>query len=71
MSLLAVSGEIIRKLDGVKTRQLSMLNVDPSTLVLGADRGKLLHECGLHEEQKPLFQYCLSSGQGSALRLAW
>jgi peptidoglycan/LPS O-acetylase OafA/YrhL len=59
---LAVAGEVIRKMDGIKTRQLSMLNGDPATLVLGADRGKLHHECGLKEEQKSLFQYCLNNG---------
>lgn len=69
MLALAVAGEAVRKLDGVKTRQLSMLNADPATLVLGANRGKLFHECGLTEEQKPQFQYCLSSGQGSRYAL--
>lgn len=59
MLLVAASGEVVRKLDGIKTRKLSMLNGDPTTLILGADRDKLQHECGLTDNQKPLFQYCL------------
>lgn len=59
MLLVALLGETVRKLDGVKTRKLSMLNGDPASLVLGGDRNKLQHECGLSNEQKPVFQYCL------------
>lgn len=59
MILVALLGEAVRKLDGVKTRKLSMLNGDPTSLILGGDRNKLQHECGLSDEQKPLFQYCL------------
>jgi SGNH domain (fused to AT3 domains)/Acyltransferase family len=62
MLVLAVTGEIIRKMSGIETRKMSMLNGDPASLVLGADRNKLQHECGLAEVQKSLFQYCLSSG---------
>jgi peptidoglycan/LPS O-acetylase OafA/YrhL len=61
MLLLTAAGEAIRKLDGVHTRNLSMLNADPDSLVLGADRDKLQPQCGLSEAQKPLFQYCLRS----------
>jgi peptidoglycan/LPS O-acetylase OafA/YrhL len=62
MLVLAVTGETIRKLSGIETRKMTMLNGDPASLVLGADRNKLQHECGLAEAQNPLFQYCLSSG---------
>ena len=62
MFMLAATGITIRKLDGIKTRKLSMLNGDAATLILGADRGKLLHECPLNDDQKSLFEYCLSSG---------
>ncbi len=56
---VAMAGEAVRKLDGIKTRTLSMLNGDPSTLVLGADRARLQPECGLSDAQKKPFQYCL------------
>jgi len=61
MLLVALLGEAVRKFDGIKTRKLSMLNGNPASLILGADRDKLQHECGLNEEQKSLFQYCLSN----------
>lgn len=61
MLAILFAGEAVRKLDGLKFRQLDMLNGDPTTLVLGADRDKLQHECGLSEHDKPLFQYCLRS----------
>jgi hypothetical protein len=38
-----------------------MLNADPATLVLGADRARMQHECGLGDEQKKKFEYCLQS----------
>jgi peptidoglycan/LPS O-acetylase OafA/YrhL len=69
MLLLLAAGEAIRKLDGVSTRKLSMLEGDPATLVLGADRASLQHECGLTDEQKPLFQYCLQKLDDSPFML--
>jgi len=61
MLLVALLGETVRKLDGIKTRKLSMLNGDPTSLVLGADRNKLQDECSLADSQKSIFQYCLSN----------
>lgn len=62
MFLLGAAGLIVRKSDGFKSRQFSMLNGETSTIVLGSDRGKLQHECGLAETQKPIFQFCLRGG---------
>ncbi|HEU0282553.1 MAG TPA: acyltransferase family protein [Gallionella sp.] len=62
MLLLGVAGLTVKKLDGFKSRQFSMLNADPDTLALGADRGRLQNECGITEAQKSIFQYCLRSG---------
>lgn len=63
MLLLFAAGVTIRKMDGLKFRVLSRLNGDVSTLVLGEDRGSLLHQCGVPDEQKDLFQFCLSQGE--------
>lgn len=65
MLLLLVAGETVRKLDGVSSRKLSMLNGDPMTLNLGADRKLLQNECGLNQEQKSLFEYCLQKQPNS------
>ena len=62
IALLGAAGLVIKKMDGFKSRQLSMLNGDPNTLTLGFDRDKLHHDCGLPEVKKTDFQYCLSSG---------
>ncbi|MGB8516285.1 MAG: acyltransferase family protein [Gallionella sp.] len=62
MVLLAVLGLVVKKTNGIKSRQLSMLNGDPATLSIGFDRDKLHHECGLPDTKKSDFQYCLSSG---------
>lgn len=62
MFLLGAAGLAVKKLDGFKSRQFSMLNGDSGTLVLGADRDKLQHECGISGEQKHMFQYCMRSG---------
>jgi hypothetical protein len=61
MLLLGISGMIVKNYHGVKARQFSMLNGESATIVLGADRDKLLHECSIPEPQKSLFQYCLKS----------
>lgn len=62
MVLLGALGLIVKKTDGIKSRQLTMLNGDPGTLILGSDRDRLHHDCGLGEAQRADFQYCLSSG---------
>lgn len=60
--LLGAAGLAVKKLDGMKSRHLAMLNGDPATLALGADRGRLHDACGIDEAQRSIFQYCLSSG---------
>ena len=69
MFVLFITGIAIKKLDGVSTRQLSLLNGDPATLVLGADRSDLQHDCGLTEAQKPVFEYCLQKTSGAPFLL--
>ncbi len=62
MLLLFLAGVAIKKLDGFKSRALSKLNGDVSTLTIGKDRNALRNECGLPEAQKHSFQFCLSDG---------
>ncbi|HYR05562.1 MAG TPA: acyltransferase family protein, partial [Gallionella sp.] len=61
MLLLGAAGLAVKKLDGFKSRQFSMLNGNLGTLMLGADRGRLQNGCGIAEAQQSLFQYCLRS----------
>lgn len=61
MFMLGFAGLAVKKLDGFKSRQFAMLNGDPGTLVLGADKGGLQSECGIDQAQKSIFQYCLKT----------
>jgi peptidoglycan/LPS O-acetylase OafA/YrhL len=63
---LGITGLIVKNSHGFKSRQFSMLNGESSTIVLGADREKLQHECGITGEQKSLFQSCLKGGAEEA-----
>jgi len=60
--LLGVAGLTVKKQSGFKFRTFSMLNGDTTSIILGADRDKLQHECGISEADKALFQYCLRGG---------
>jgi len=69
MLFLGIAGLAVKNLHGVKSRQFSMLNGDTRTIVLGADRDRLQHECGIAEPQKATLQYCLR-GEGQEPRYA-
>ena len=62
MVTLGVSGFIVKSAHGYKLRLAGMMNGDASTMVLGADRGKLLPDCGITDAKK-LYDlgYCLKS----------
>jgi hypothetical protein len=62
MLLLFAAGVTIRKLDGLKFRFNSKMVGDISTLTLGYDRGGLKNDCGVPDDQKQIFQFCLSQG---------
>lgn len=62
MFLLGAAGLIVKKLDGFKSRQFTMLNGDTSTITLGANRARLQNSCDISETKKSIFQYCLQSG---------
>lgn len=62
MFLVAAAGLAVKKKDGFRSRQFSMMNGDSSTMVLGGDMKGWPQECGLSAQQKPKFQYCMRSG---------
>jgi len=63
---LGIAGFSVKSMDGIKSRQFSMMQGDTGTIVLGADREKLKHECGIEDAQKPMFQFCLKGGSDDA-----
>lgn len=61
--MLCLAGLFIRKESGFKSRQLSLMNANPKTMQLGADRDKLIYQCGLSTAQQSLLRQrhpCLS-----------
>jgi peptidoglycan/LPS O-acetylase OafA/YrhL len=48
---------------GMKWRFNDLLEADPSTMVVGADRGLLLHHCGLSEEEEAHLKDCFAQNK--------
>ena len=60
---LGIAGFIVKSAHGYKLRQSGMFNGDPSTMVIGKDRAKLLPGCGIPEAKKLHdLTYCMKSG---------
>jgi peptidoglycan/LPS O-acetylase OafA/YrhL len=67
--LVGITGHLINKNKGVPARQFGLLNADPSSLVMGADRSRLINQCGVSSADIKKFQTCWSDPKGEA-RLA-
>ena len=65
MIAVLLMGHAINRLDGLKFRHYGKLNADTSSLVLGADRDKLLHVCTVPVEEQSLFEWCYSDGKAA------
>ncbi len=66
MVIIFFAGHIINVNDGFKFRNYSTLNADPSTMVNGADRTKIIKECRISPRNMHLFEWCLSDGKPDA-----
>ena len=64
MAVLLMS-HAVNRLDGLKFRHHGMLNADPTTLVVGAERGTLEPTCSLAPEDMHLFKWCFNDGKTS------
>jgi hypothetical protein len=62
--VVGIAGHLINKSKGVPSRQFGLLNADPSSLAMGADRSRLLRECLVAEENKKIFQTCWTDPKG-------
>ena len=65
VAVLLVS-HAINVFDGLKFRHHGMLNADPSTLVVGVERGTLTPSCTLPEDQQHLLMWCFQDGKVQA-----
>jgi hypothetical protein len=63
MVAVLLMSHAINRFDGLKFRHHGMLNADPSTLIVGAERGKLQNNCTLAPEQQHLLMWCFQDGK--------
>ena len=61
---VGVSGHLINKSKGIPSRQFGLLNADPASLAMGADRSRLVRECGVSDDNKKIFQSCWTDPKG-------
>ena len=70
MLAVLLMGHAINRLDGLKFRHYGKLNADTGSLVLGADRDKLLHTCTVPATEQHLFEWCYSDGKAATPQYA-
>ena len=63
MVAVLLMSHAVNRLDGLKFRHHGMLNADPSTLVVGAERGTLQPTCTLAPNYMDLFKWCFNDGK--------
>jgi len=65
MLAILLMSHAVNRLDGLKFRHHGMLNADPTTLVVGAERGTLQPTCMLAPDDMHLFKWCFNDGKTS------
>lgn len=63
MVAVLLMSHAVNRLDGLKFRHLGMLNADPSTLIVGAERGTLNNTCTLPPDQQHVLMWCFQDGK--------
>ena len=53
----------INRFDGLKFRHHGMLNADPSTLIMGTERGTFNNSCTLSPDKQELLMWCFQDGK--------
>lgn len=71
MLVICMAGAAIYKTKGVKSRHSGMLNADPASLDMGADRGRWSNECGIPFEAKLILKSCYSPKDQKASYAVW
>lgn len=71
MVAICLAGAAIYKTKGVKSRHSGMLNADPASLDMGADRGRWANECGIPMEAKLILKSCYSPQDQKATYAVW
>lgn len=71
MLLICLAGVAVYKTKGVKSRHSGLLNADPASLDMGADRGRWANECGIPLEAKLILKSCYSPKDQKASYAVW
>ncbi len=59
--VVGVAGFVVKSAHGYRHRLAGMMNGDPTTMVIGADRGRLLPGCGIPQGREQGLNYCVRS----------
>jgi len=71
MFCICIAGVAVHKTKGVKSRHAGMLNADPASLDMGADRKRWANECGIPLEAKLILNSCYSPKDKKATYAVW
>jgi peptidoglycan/LPS O-acetylase OafA/YrhL len=71
MLCILIAGAAIYKTKGVKSRHAGLLNADPASLDMGADRKRWSNECGIPLEAKLILKSCYSPKDQKATFAVW
>jgi peptidoglycan/LPS O-acetylase OafA/YrhL len=71
MLCLCIAGAFVYKTKGVKARHPGLLNADPTSLTMGADRKQWANECGIPMEAKLILKSCYSPKDQKATYAVW
>jgi peptidoglycan/LPS O-acetylase OafA/YrhL len=71
MLCICIAGVVVYKTKGVKARHAGLLNADPASLDMGADRKRWANECGIPLEAKKILNSCYSPKDQKAIHAVW
>jgi peptidoglycan/LPS O-acetylase OafA/YrhL len=71
MLCLCIVGAVVYKTKGVKARHAGLLNADPTSLTMGADRKRWDNECGIPLEAKLILKSCFTPRDKKANYAVW
>ena len=71
MLCICIAGVVVYKTKGVKSRHAGLLNADPASLDMGADRKRWANECGIPLEAKLILNSCYSPKDQTATHAVW
>ena len=61
MAAVGVAGFVVKSAHGYRDRLVGLMNGDPTTMVVGADRGRLLPGCDIPQGREQGLNYCVRS----------